>query len=177
MRELFLWFYCLPIPDVVILAVLGTVGFLYLREEAEHTRYWKTGIRLLLLCWLAVIFCGTLGQRTEGGNLSAPILTPFYSYRAALNGGSPELYRTNLMNVVLFYPAGLLGYEALPGRWGGKWKALLVVFVFALMSMAVEYTQYRLGLGLAEVDDVIHNTLGALLGALAYGISVSVMPE
>lgn len=38
------------------------------------------------------------------------------------------------------------------------------------MSIGIEYAQYRFGLGLAEVDDVIHNALGAMLGALARSI-------
>lgn len=169
MRTLFLWFYCLPISDAVLLIVLATVIFLFLRERLRSTLYWKAGIPILLVCWIAVILFGTLGQRTEGGNLSEPILMPFYSYYTAFNGGSKELYRTNFMNAVLFYPAGLLGCEALPKRWRKIWKVMLVTFVFALVSVGIEYSQYRFGLGLAEVDDVIHNTLGTLLGALACG--------
>lgn len=172
MRKIFLWFYCLPILDAVLLIVLATVVFLFLRKRFGNTLYWKVGIPFLFFCWVAVIFFGTLGQRTEGGNLSEPILMPFASYYTALNGGSKELYRTNFMNAVLFYPAGLLGCEALPKRWRKIWKVMLVTCVLALVSVGIEYTQYRFGLGLAEVDDVIHNTLGTLLGAVACGASI-----
>lgn len=169
MRKLFLWFYCLPISDAVLLVVLATLIFLLLRKKFGNTPYWRVGISILLVCWVAVIFFGTLGQRTEGGNLSEPILMPFASYYTALNGGSKELYRTNFMNAVLFYPAGLLGCEALPKRWSKVRKVVLLTGIFALLSIGIEYTQYRFGLGLAEVDDMIHNTLGTLLGALACG--------
>lgn len=172
MKKLFLWFYCLPISDAVLLIVLATVIFLFLREKYRNTPYWKIGIPILLTCWIAVILFGTLGQRTEGENLSEPILIPFYSYYTALNGGSEELYRTNFMNAVLFYPAGLLGCELLPGRWSKVWEVILVTCVFALLSIGIEYTQYRLAMGLAEADDVIHNTLGTLLGVLACGASI-----
>lgn len=172
MRTLFLWFYCLPISGAVLLIALATVMFLFLRERLGNTPYWKAGIPILLVCWIAVILFGTLGQRTEGGNLSEPILIPFYSYYTALNGGSQELYRTNFMNAVLFYPAGLLSCELLPGRLRKIWKVILVTCVFALVSIGIEYSQYRFGLGLAEVDDVIHNALGTLLGALACGASI-----
>lgn len=172
MRKIFLWFYCLPISDAVLLIVLATVIFLFLREKYGNTPYWKIGIPVLFGCWIIVIFFGTLGQRTEGGNLSEPILAPFYSYYTALNGGSQELYRTNFMNAVLFYPAGLLGCEVLPKRWSKVWKMILATCVFALLSIGIEYSQYRFAMGLAEVDDVIHNTLGTFLGALACGASI-----
>lgn len=172
MHKIFLWFYCLPMGDAVMLILLATGCFLLLREKLRDRAYWKVGIALLLSAWIAVILYGTLGQRTEGGNLSEPILTPFASYYAALHGGPKELYRTNFMNAVLFYPAGLLSCELLPGRWHWLWRAVLAAAVFALVSAGIEYTQYRFGLGLAEVDDVIHNTLGTLLGAIACGVAI-----
>lgn len=119
-----------------------------------------------------MIFSGTLIQRTEGGNLSAPVLMPFASYQAAFNGGNKEIYRTNFMNVVLFYPAGLLGLEALPKDWYKLLKVALITALFFLVSACIEYVQYRFGLGLAEMDDVIHNTLGALLGAMVCSMSI-----
>jgi glycopeptide antibiotics resistance protein len=167
MKRIFLWFYCLPIPSAVLLLAMTTVAFLYLREKFSNTRRWKVGIPILFICWIAVILLGTLGQRTTDGNTAAPILTPFHSYYLALNGGNVEIYRTNFMNVVLFYPAGLLGCSLLPQRWHPFIKALLLITLLAPLSIWIEYTQYHHGLGLAETDDVIHNTLGTLLGVLA----------
>ena len=34
-----------------------------------------------------------------------------------------------------------------------------------MLSAGIEYAQYRYALGMAEVDDVICNTLGAFIGA------------
>ena len=152
-----------------MLILLATWVFFLLRENLYHTLYWKTGIPVLFVFWVTVILVATLGLRTEGGNLSAPVLMPFASYREAFNGGNKEIYRTNFMNALLFYPAGLLGCQILPGKWKQIWKAALITLVFALGSIAIEYTQYRLGLGLAETDDVLHNALGALLGAVVCG--------
>lgn len=168
MRKLFLWFYCLPIADAVILILLATAAFFFLRDRCGKTIWWKAGTLLLLLVWISVILFGTLGQRTEGENLSEPILIPFRSYYTALNGGTKEIYRTNFMNAVLFYPTGLFGCEILPKRWRRVWKVAMTACVFALISIGIEYSQYRFALGLAEMDDVIHNILGTLLGALAW---------
>ena len=40
-----------------------------------------------------------------------------------------------------------------------------------LFSISIEAIQYYLALGLCEVDDVIMNTLGAMIGTLAYFLS------
>lgn len=172
MVKLFIWFYCLPIEGVLLLILLATAAFFLLRYLLGNTMYWKAGIPILLLCWMAVILFGTLGQRSEGGNLSEPVLLPFASYYAVLKGGTKEILRSNFMNAVLFYPAGLLGCEILPKRWKRLWKVVLITVMFTLVSLGIEYAQFRFGLGMTEADDVIHNTLGVLFGAIACGISV-----
>lgn len=177
MNTIFLWFYRLPIAGAVFLTLLITAAFLFLRDKYGKRKYWTSGIALLLLCWTLVILFATLGQRAEGETLSDPVLIPFYSYYTVLKGGPRELCRANLMNAILFYPAGLFGCELLPpGRRPG-WKIAVMTGVFALLSIGIEYTQYRMALGLAETDDVIHNALGALLGALACRIPTLPLPK
>lgn len=166
MKQIFRWFYCLDIPDALFLVLLATAAYLWLREKQRGMKCWKPVVSILFGCWLAVILLGTVTGRTEGAANSEPLLRPFYSYYLAASGGDVELYRENLMNCVLFYPAGLLGWELLPERWKAGKRMALVAVVMLLVSLGIEYCQYRFGLGLAETDDVIHNTLGALLGSM-----------
>lgn len=164
-KTLFRDFYCLPIRDVVILMVMATWAFLRLRENFEPRRWWKAVLLPLFLGCTAVILYLTVSTR-DGSFVSTVCLRPFHSYREVLNGGNPEIYRSNFMNVVLFYPAGLLAASLLPGRWPG-WVRVLVPFVLlTLLSVGVEYLQYINEMGRAEIDDVIHNGLGGLLGAV-----------
>lgn len=172
MQKIFLWFYCLPISGAAFLIALSTVIFLFLRGRLGTAPCWKGILFLLLVCWTAVILYGTLGQRSGSGSLPPPSLIPFHSYRTALSSGSRELFRANFMNAVLFYPTGLLGYDLLPKRWGMRRILVLVTCICALTSIGIEYSQYRFCLGLAEADDIIHNTLGALLGAIACGCPI-----
>ena len=55
----------------------------------------------------------------------------------------------------------------LPRKWPGWRRCILVVLVLAAMSAGIEYLQYHYALGRCEIDDVIHNTAGTLLGSLA----------
>lgn len=123
-------------------------------------RQWRPGNLALLLMSAAVILYATLFSRAEGGGL---ILTPFAALAAARV--QPELYREMLMNVFLFFPLGLTLSNALPRRWNRWLRIGVTTLAGCLLSAGIEYAQYRFSLGMAETDDVLCNTLGALLGA------------
>ena len=108
-----------------------------------------------------IILYATILTRTPG--VPAVILTPFASLTAARV--QPELYREMLMNVFLFFPLGLTLSNALPRKWHRWGKIALTTLVGCILSAGIEYAQYRYALGMAEVDDVICNTLGAFLGS------------
>ena len=115
----------------------------------------------LLLDSLIIILYTTLLTRVPGsGGL---ILTPFAALAAARV--QPELYRETLMNVFLFFPLGLTLSNALPRRWNCRRRIGVTVLAGCLLSAGIECVQYRFALGLAETDDVLCNTLGALFGA------------
>ena len=103
-------------------------------------------------------------------------MIPFHSYRAVIAGENKEILRSNFMNLILFYPAGLLACELLPKSWSRAKRVILVAVLFALVSTGIEFCQYHFALGQAEVDDVIHNALGALIGALISTIPVKWKP-
>ena len=108
-----------------------------------------------------IILYATILTRTPGG--SEAILTPFASLTAARQ--QPELYREMLMNVFLFFPLGLTLSNALPRRWHRWGRIALTTLVGCILSAGIEYAQYRYALGMAEVDDVICNTMGAFIGS------------
>lgn len=87
----------------------------------------------------------------------------FWAFRGWLNGapdGKQESIQY-IQNVLFFLPFGFL----FPWK---KWKS---VFITAFMTSAViEITQYIFNLGWCEVDDVISNTAGALIGFGCYVI-------
>ena len=176
LQAFFLWFYCLSITDAVLLVIIVSAGYLILRQWLGEHRLWRPLIALLLLAWLAVIAVATLTDRTPGIIPAEPELIPFHSYRAVIAGENKEILRSNFMNVILFYPAGLLACELLPKSWSLAKRVILVAVLFALVSAGIEFCQYHFALGQAEVDDVIHNALGALIGALISTIPVKWKP-
>ena len=176
LQAFFLWFYCLSITDAVLLVIIVSAVYLILRQWLENKRFWRPLIALLFMAWLAVIAVATLTDRTPGLIPMEPELIPFHSYRAVMAGENKEILRSNFMNVILFYPAGLLACELLPKSWSRAKRVILVAVLFALVSAGIEFCQYHFALGQAEVDDVIHNALGALIGALISTIPVKWKP-
>lgn len=163
MHTIYTWFYCLPISNILCFLLILSGIYLYLRCRFKKRRFWKPVITLLLIVWLTVIVSATLAGRSSL-YCPEPELLPFHSYRTVMAGENPELLRSNFMNAVLFYPAGLLGCDVLPGSWSRKQQVFAAAACCTLLSLGIEASQYLFALGQAEVDDVIHNGLGAFLG-------------
>lgn len=166
LHTLLRWFYCLPISQAFLLMVIFSALTLFLRQKLRKRRFWRLGVSVFTLAWLLFIVAATLISRSLSENRMAPALIPFYSYYTVFKGGSREIIRSNFMNVALFFPAGLLVSELLPQGWRRRKKLLFVSLLFTLLSVGIECCQFCFALGQAETDDVIHNTLGALIGAM-----------
>ena len=164
MDALFLQLYCMRISDVLLLGLFGTLLLYLLKQLWGNSPVWKPLMAMLLLAWAAAVAAQTvMGRDSDGGDL---ILMPLHSYREAIWGGRRELLRSNFMNAFLFYPPGLIGWELLPARMRPKYKMLILLLAALTMSLTIESLQYLGNLGLAETDDVIHNTLGTALAAI-----------
>ena len=136
---------------------LGLVVFIAWKGFKIGLRY---SVALLLIEYIFLIFCSTVFFRTTS-ELRKYDIHPFWSYKATQDGRE-DLLAENIMNVVVFIPVGLLlGIAFKQMTW---WKALLIG---CGISVTIESLQFFFMRGFSEVDDVMHNTLGCLLG---YGI-------
>ena len=109
----------------------------------------------------------------SGRSEPSAILDPFYSYRKifAFTPGSFEWLCLDVFNCLLYLPLGVFfaawrqsGDIDEKGR-GTLWRAAARGFA---LSLLIETLQYLLRRGVFELDDLLHNTLGTLLGALLW---------
>lgn len=112
---------------------------------------------LFLVEYSFLLYCSTVIYRKALKERGCDLM-PFWSYRAIMDGKEQYLAE-NIMNVVVFVPIGLFLGLAMRGR--NIWAALLVG---AGLSIGIEVMQFVFKKGFAEVDDVMHNTLGCLIG-------------
>ena len=110
--------------------------------------------RLILIEFTVLIYYSTIICRATKVSREYNF-TPFWSYE------KPELFVENIMNVVVFVPIGLLlGIAFKQMTW---WKTLLIG---CSISISIESLQFWFMKGFSEVDDVMHNTVGCLIGFL-----------
>lgn len=153
--------------SIVIVAVFvtvvcwGWVGYICI-EKKRKNELWKTINVVLLIIGVLMILEATVLNRTCGKR--EVILIPLYSFYEAIE--QSEFYRSMLMNVFLFVPLGLTVPFLLLNKVHKK-VMFSVVLGFGL-SVGIEVIQFAFCLGRAEVDDVICNTLGVLIGSMSF---------
>ena len=150
---------------------------------------WKPLVRGTALIVFAVYVLGNLSftilNRSPGYSYELPA---FDNYRRAFNldfglwetlkrlpGGLGEFLshvhisnytaaREVFLNILLYIPMGyLLPFIIKPMRY----SVLACTIVGFLCSCATEFAQLKWGLGFFQVDDIVNNTLGCLIGAIA----------
>ena len=161
------YIYALPLRDIVLMILAGVTVWPGLGKKYVSKRLWSLLNINLFTIFVVLIPYTTLLTRAPGNY--ELILTPFATFTAAQQ--QPELYREMLMNVFLFFPLGLTLSNALPLKWHRWSRIALTAFIGCILSAGIEYVQYRYALGMAEVDDVICNTLGAFIGSTALLVS------
>lgn len=167
MAQLLSWFYRQPPQSITVVVIWGLLILWLVRRSYGATVRWKLFCLLGLAAGILVILVPTVLGRGSADAQLPPELIPFHTYRAVLNGARLEILRMNYMNTVLVFPAGFFFCELLPGKWKPWQRGILAVCCLGLLCCGIEYCQFRFALGQAEIDDAIHNTLGALLGVLA----------
>lgn len=118
----------------------------------------------VFICYIVIVLGATLMER---GNFwqTSHIMPLFYSYKDAWISGLAVGWRNIILNICMFMPLGFL----LP--LGSKYfqsfvKTSITGFFFTLI---IEFAQLYFHLGMFELDDLMNNTAGTMIG---YGIYV-----
>ncbi len=128
-------------PYYGMAAILAVASFLVTRKWAPS----------LLTGYLLLVLAVTVLDRRTGTNARFQ-LHLFRSYNA-WKAQKAQVLR----NILLFIPVGILA---------GKWVGKRGIWFGIGLSSAIEIVQLISHRGLFELDDIIHNTLGTILGYL-----------
>lgn len=145
----------LPITNVKFQLIVIAVAFLAPLILFLLPKKWIDKIRLFIpYIYLIVILYFTLFRKTVQPERSLDLI-PFWSYSQFANRNFRwQVY----MNVFLFIPFGFL----MP--FSSKKTFIQTLIIGCCLSITIEALQYIFALGLCETDDVIHNTLGCIIG-------------
>lgn len=155
-------FFKTGIPNVVlypslVLVVILIAVILLSRKIKNKTRYI---IEVLFVEYLFIVICSTIicrgPQSFEYARLE---LTPFWTYRAVLDSVPGVSVWDIILNVLLFIPLGFFTKILFRNT------SLIKMIIIAVMcSVFIETNQYVFEKGIAQIDDVMHNILGGVLG-------------
>lgn len=172
----------LVVAFCIALAVLGA------RWRGRYLRGAKVFRRVLGVVLITVYVYGVLAQTIIGRVQSASPtakLELFWSYRASLalmEDGlavtSASLLAEIILNILMLMPLGALLPFALPELFFTRRPvrdAVWVAIMACSCSSAIELAQWKYRLGLFEFDDILNNTVGALVGYAMYRIAMRAM--
>lgn len=139
-----------------------------------HLRPWwlaAAGMSLAVVLWLTLREDRYVTWANLTGSNFVPLRHHLAAFRcwlddcAAAAAAREYLLFDVVGNVLLFLPLGLTFAAAStrPGRWGRLGAATLSAM---LLSVSIEVLQLAMPSRASDVDDVLFNTLGALVGAM-----------
>lgn len=143
----------------VAIYVLLCIGLacIFGMTKSKEQKWRYTGV-LCLAIYVFIVLCNTVLFRSDS-NTSRVVLIPFWSYMEAVKENRSFYLIENLLNIVLFVPVGLFSKMAFRHI-----KFTQILMCGLLFSLTIETSQLILHRGWFEMDDLMHNTLGAILG-------------
>ena len=124
----------------------------------------------MFVVYIAVLLSMALFERPLGSKRYLD-LTPFVSYRRILTCyACLDVYKQIIDNILVFVPFGIL-FPRVIGKAASKSTFALSAAAGCAMSLLIEASQYIFGLGYSEIDDVINNTFGCIIGIGVFAFS------
>lgn len=145
------------LSSFLVLSVAIVIGMLVMKGSRAKRFVFES----LLVEYYFLVLCSTVICRASSGERHIEIM-PFWNYSNIWNRVDyPADLIEVLLNVALFVPIGLL-----LGGIGFKTKKILLSGIF--LSGIIEVSQFAFCKGLCETDDVMHNTLGCVIGYFGF---------
>ena len=153
--------------ELITVIIVMIISFIILERYYKKNKITKTQMcfSILFIIYLLHVYGSTVFSRLPSTRKYQ--LEVFWSWKEILNSMNTtypkyELLLENTLNVIMLLPLGIF----LPLVYGKKidWKVgLLIGFC---ISFSIELMQLVLCRGMFDVDDIIHNSLGFLIGIL-----------
>lgn len=151
------------IISVIAFAVFCAVSiFLYKKHTFNKL---QCGAAILLSLYIVVLLYFTVVGRYSHEEYEYKI-NFFTSYRWFFKYNGEQVLRQLLINLVMLMPVGFL----LPVVIKAKYKYLITMALSLLLTVFIETMQLITKCGSFEVDDIINNFIGAVLGMLIYAL-------
>ena len=151
----------------VIVVILLLTGYFLLYKKlmkgTDKLNKFKFGLWSIFVIYIVVVLGATIGHRASAyGNINLHL---FSSYKNAYNSFSIREWRNIILNILMFVPLGFM----IPLLFK-KCKRWYITYLIGFgATLFIEILQLISKRGIFELDDIINNTLGCIIG---YGIVI-----
>ena len=143
----------------IFLVVIAVVRIAAIKSNNEKLVFYKEFSNLLFIIYILLLY--ELLTRAELNTVRGYNLVPFTEiFRYEI--GSEAFFMNVVGNIVIFIPFGYLISTYIKPK-----KVLPILIVSVVSSATVEFVQLCIGRSF-DVDDIILNSLGAIIGFLIY---------
>ena len=144
---------------VIFVVILSTIRLTYLSIHKEKFIFYKEFLNLIFIIYVLLLY--QLLTNVETNTSGGYNLIPFTEITRYEVGSKLFMYNV-IGNIVIFIPFGYFvsGYIK-----ASKWSHILAVSVIS--SLTVEVVQLQIGRSF-DIDDIILNVCGAIIGFLLY---------
>ena len=143
----------------IFLVVIAVVRIAAIKNHNEKLVFYKEFTNLLFIIYILLLYA--LLTRAELNTVRGYNLVPF-SEMFRYEIGSTSFYLNVVGNIVIFIPFGYLISTYIKPK-----RILSILIVSVISSATVEFVQLCIGRSF-DVDDIILNSLGAIIGFLIY---------
>lgn len=149
--------WCVIIAVGIILSLL----LIYSRKK-KNVNKTKLITIFIFVQYILIIFISTVFSRKTNTEYLYK-LELFWSYMNYAKIGVLGILYENIYNVFLFIPYGFCLRTLFP-----RTRILLIILTGTMVSFVIEILQLLLKKGYFEFDDILHNSLGVLLGCVIF---------
>ena len=143
----------------IFLVIIASVRIAAIRSNNEKLVFYKEFTNMLFIIYVLLLY--ELLTRSELNQVSGYNLVPFTEiFRYPI--GSTSFYLNVVGNIVLFIPFGYFISSYIKPK-----RILPILLVSVISSTTVEFVQLCIGRSF-DVDDIILNALGSIIGFLLY---------
>ena len=154
------WWIC----SLTVIAVAIIINLQLFRGGHRKVSTAVGSVATVLYFVLVIVI--TFGSRLPDPHIQYQ-LVPFLSHKLALQGDENEQFQI-LCNVLLFVPFGIT-YPFLNFAKNGDSIVGLLKYAF-IFTFGIEFLQLLTRIGCFEIDDMINNVLGAVIGYLLFSL-------
>lgn len=152
-------------PMLLLITIIAvSLRLSYLLKGSKKVVIYREILYLIFILYVLCLYYVVTYQDINYGGVN---LTPFKEiFRYTI--GSRKFFKNIIGNIVLFIPYGYFAAYFPKNK-----KMLTVGFLTLLVSFSIEAIQYRIG-RVFDIDDIILNTFGGVIGYLIFIILDSI---